>query len=315
MSKLYPSNFCPESVLLTGSSGFIGSYVNKLLDYRCTIACRKLNSKSLNSNQVLFSEIVKPNSSLFPKGVEVVIHLAGLAHDYRNSYDEFDKVNHKSTLKLAYNAAKMGVKRFVFVSSISVNGSSTKESPFSITSEVNPLTFSAKSKYAAEQGLKKIAHETGLELVVIRPTLVYGPKAPGNLGKITNLVHMLKFFPFGLVKNKRDFISVQNLSNLLLTCANHPKASGNTFLASDGETVSIKEFTNALAVGINKTLIQLPVPINLLRVASFLIGRTQLVEQLVGNLEVDSSNAFEILGWRAPYTMSQAMASLSESVK
>jgi len=118
--------------------------------------------------------------------------------------------------------------------------------------------------------------------------------------------------PFALTNNRRDFISVQNLADLLVTCAQHPNASGHTFLASDGETVSIKAFTNAIAKGLNKSLIQLPIPTSLMRFAGKLLGKSAMVEQLVGNLEVDSSNLKEVLDWVPPYTMEESMAFLKQ---
>jgi len=154
-----------------------------------------------------------------------------------------------------------------------------------------------------------------MEIVIVKPTLVYGPEAPGNFGLLTKLVHKFPLLPFGLAKNKRDFIAVQNLVDLLIVCAKHPDAAGHTFLASDCETVSIKEFTNAIAKGLNRTLIQVPVPNYIMRFAAKLVGKSLMLEQLLGNLQVDSSNAQEVLGWIPPYTMEQAMASLSENTK
>jgi nucleoside-diphosphate-sugar epimerase len=180
---------------------------------------------------------------------------------------------------------------------------------------MTPHNHYAKSKSLAELGLKKIASETGLEVIVVRPTLVYGPKAPGNFGLLTKLVHKLPLLPFGLADNKRDFIAVQNLVDLLMTCVNHPNAAGHTFLASDCQTVSIKSFTNAVGKGLGKTVIQLPVPVSLMRLTARLVGKSAMMEQLLGNLQVDSSNAHDVLGWVPPYTMEQAMASLSENKK
>lgn len=246
------------------------------------------------------------------ENIRCVIHLAGLAHSRLYSEKEFQSVNLHGTLNFARQAAEAGVKRFVFISTILINGSSTSVAPFDAMSSPNPYNNYAKSKHEAEIGLKKIAEETGLEVVIIRSTLVYGPKAPGNFGLLTKLVKNLPLLPFGLSKNKRDFISVQNLADLLLTCANHPDAAGHTFLASDGFPVSIKEFTNAIAKGLGKSLIQLPIPISLMRFAAKLTGKTVMAEQLLGNLQVDSSNIKEVLDWVAPFTMEQSMALLTE---
>jgi nucleoside-diphosphate-sugar epimerase len=196
-----------------------------------------------------------------------------------------------------------------------VNGHVTLEKPFSIFDEPKPLNSYTNSKYDAEIGLRKIAAETGLEVVIVRPTLVYGPNAPGNFGLLTKLVNKLPLLPFGLTNNKRDFIAVQNLADLLITCASHPNAAGHTFLASDMETVSIKQFTSAIAEGQGRKVFQLPIPVSLMRLAGKLMGKSAMVEQLVGNLQVDSSNLKEVLGWTPPYTMKQAMATLRDSSK
>jgi nucleoside-diphosphate-sugar epimerase len=229
-----------------------------------------------------------------------------------HSSDDYQSVIVNGTLRLAKEAVKAGVKRFVSISSSVVNGTSTKHMPFSPVSNPNPHNAYAQSNYDAEVGLAIIAHETGLEVVIVRPTLVYGANAPGSFGLLTNLVTKLPLLPFGLVNNKRDFIAVQNLVHLRISCAKHPDAAGYTFLASDGESVSIREFTNAIARGLNKSLLQLPIPISIIRLGLSLLGKSVMAEQLLVNLQVVSSIAQEVLGWNPPYTMEQAMASLSE---
>jgi nucleoside-diphosphate-sugar epimerase len=302
------------SILLTGASGFVGRELST--KYEISKMVVRDNAKYRNQS----SHIIKAlNATTDWKGafynVDTIIHLAGLAHSKSFSIEDYQSVNVGGTLHLAAEAAKSNVKRFVFVSSIGVNGTFTLEQPFSNLSEPKPHNSYAQSKYDAEVGLTKIAQETGMELVIVRPTLVYGPYAPGNFGMLTRLINKLPCLPFGLIDNKRDFIAVQNLADLLIICANSPDAAGHIFLASDGETVSIKQFTNAIARGLNKRLIQLPVPATLMRLVARLVGKSAMAEQLIGNLQVDSSNAQEVLGWVPPYTMEQAMASLSENKK
>ncbi|ACH64821.1 putative epimerase/dehydratase WbiG [Aliivibrio fischeri MJ11] len=300
-------------ILLTGATGFIGHYVSqKKLQIKYAV---RDNDASLTNSFVIKALDSKTNWQGAFNQIDSIIHLAGLAHSHSFTNDDYQSVNVDGTLHLAREAAIAGVKRFVFVSSIGVNGTATQQVPFSVDSEPKPHNAYAQSKYDAEIGLKKIADETGLEIVIVRPTLVYGPNAPGNFGSLTRLVNRVPVLPFGLVNNKRDFISVQNLADLLVTCANHPKAAGHIFLASDGEAVSIKDFSNAIAKGLNKQLIQLPVPVWCMRFAGKLVGKSMMVEQLAGNLEVDSSNAQEVLGWIPPYTMQQAMHSLLENNK
>ncbi|WP_434931437.1 NAD-dependent epimerase/dehydratase family protein [Shewanella sp. HL-SH5] len=309
------TEFCPESVLLTGSSGFIGSYVNRLLDYRCAIARRVFDPKLSNERQVSISDIIESQTSSLLNETQVIIHLANLAHATCYTSLELQSVNVDLTLNLARKAANLKVKRFIYVSSILVNGINCSDSPFSSESKASPNSPYAKSKWDAEVGLKKIAQETGLEVVIIRPTLVYGPNAPGNFGLLSKLVQKLPFLPFGFVNNKRDFIAVQNLADLLMTCSKHPNAAGHTFLASDGHSISTKEFTNAIAKGLGKSAIQIPVPVSVMRIVAKCVGRSAMIEQLVGNLEVDSSNLQDVLSWTPPYTMEQAMDSLSGNNK
>ncbi|MBM7072107.1 NAD-dependent epimerase/dehydratase family protein [Shewanella sp. 202IG2-18] len=301
------------NVVLTGATGFIGQ---KLLNISCeNFDVLALTRKALPERKhKIFSELFDVTVSDL-NNAEVFIHLAGIAHSPLSCDADYELYNTKLTLFLAQTAVKANIKRFVFVSSIGVNGTSTQKKAFSSIESVSPHNAYSQSKYDAEIGLKKIAQESGLELVIVRPTLVYGPNAPGNFGLLTKLVQKLPFLPFGLADNKCDFIAVHNLADFLLTCAKHPDAAGHTFLASDGETVSIKGFTNLIARGLNKSIVQLPIPTCLLRLAARVIGKSSMAEQLLGNLQVDSSNALEVLGWVPPYTMEQAMASLSESKK
>ncbi|HAS6339897.1 TPA: NAD-dependent epimerase/dehydratase family protein [Vibrio vulnificus] len=302
------------AILVTGATGFVGQELTKLKrDFRCVVRLGEIYS--FNDIYTVPSIDSSTEWAGCFHGVDSLIHLAGLAHNKTFSAIDYHSVNTAGTLKLALNAAEAGVRRFVFVSSIGVNGTSTQAEPFSLDSEPSPHNDYAQSKYDAEIGLKKIAKETGLEVVIVRPTLVYGPDAPGNFGMLTKLIKRLPVLPFGLATNRRDFISVQNLADLLVTCATHPNAAGHTFLASDSETVSIKEFTNAIAKGLGKKVFQLPVPVGLMGFAGKLTGKSAMIEQLYGNLEVDSSNIKEVLGWTPPFTMEQSMAFLKHTDK
>lgn len=303
-------------ILITGSSGFVGTYLTNLnSESNVRYVTRETIHGESESNFRIDTLDTETDWTNAFDDISAIIHLAGLAHNKQTLVGDFDVVNNKATIRLATEAAKAGVKRFVFISSICVNGRSSFHQPFSTKSHADPYNSYAQSKYDAEVGLKKIAKETGLEVVIVRPTLVYGPNAPGNFGSLIKLVKKLPFLPFGLADNKRDFIAVQNLADLLMACAKHPSAAGHTFLGSDGETVSIKVFTNAIAKGLNVSSFQLPIPISLMRLAARLVGKLSIAEQLLGDLQVDSSNALDILGWTPPYTMEQAMASLSERKK
>lgn len=302
------------NILLTGSTGFVGKHITSTYNIHRHIV-RKQELFEYKSIFLVDSINSSTDWNMAFDDIDVVIHLAGLAHSSHFSIEEYENVNIEGTIRLAIAAALSGVKRFVFVSSIGVNGTSTDSEPFSVKSTPNPHNAYAQSKYDAELGLQKISYETGLELVIVRPTLVYGPNAPGNFGLLTHLINRLPVLPFGLANNKRDFIAVQNLADLLITCATHPNAAGHTFLASDGETVSIKQFTNAIAEGLGKRAIQLPIPVSIMRNLGKVTGKSAIIEQLYGNLQVDSSNLKEVLDWAPPYTMQQAMATLGDPVR
>lgn len=300
------------TILVTGATGFVGKQLTKLEHkFRCVI--REGEKHFFKDFYVVPTINSSTKWSGCFEGVDSIIHLAGLAHSKLFTDSDYKSVNTDGTLRLVQKAAEAGVKRFVFVSSIGVNGTSTQELPYKESSIPCPHNSYAQSKYDAELGLKEIAEKTGLEVVIVRPTLVYGPSAPGNFGMLARLVNKLPFLPFGLANNRRDFIAVQNLADLLVTCAKHPGAAGHTFLASDGETVSIKEFTNAIAKGLGKKVFQLPIPVTLMRLAGKLVGKSDMIEQLYGNLEVDSSNIKDVLGWTPPLTMKQAMATLRDT--
>nr|WP_086938993.1 NAD-dependent epimerase/dehydratase family protein [Thaumasiovibrio occultus] len=293
-------------ILLTGATGFIGrQLVQQFPVARCVVRPNEespcedsFEIEGLTANTVWDGAF---------EGIDAVVHLAGLAHSSTFTKDDYQTVNVDGTLRLANEAALAGIKRFVFVSSIGVNGQGTTDSPFSVASEPHPHNDYAQSKYDAEQKLAELSASTGMEVVVVRPTLVYGPKAPGNFGLLTRLVKRLPMLPFGIANNRRHFISVHNLCDLLVTCANAAQAAGHVFLASESAAISTREFTDAIAKGLDKNVWQVPIPISLMRLGASMIGKPALAEQLFGNLEVDSSNLSSVLEWTPPYTLEQSM--------
>lgn len=313
------------NILITGATGFVGRVLVEYLvsnsTHKVVVASRRTNiTFPVGVDHVEVSDLTEStcwNQAL--NNVDCIIHMAARVHVMNDSsadpLSEFRSVNVDGTLNLARQSVNAGIKRFIFISSVGVNGATTLARPFSDNLAPKPHSAYTVSKLEAENALWKLSTETGMEIVVIRPPLVYGRNAPGNFGSLTKLVQKLPFLPFGLTDNKRDFISVRNLADLLMTCANHPNAAGHTFLASDGETVSIKAFTNAIAKGLNKTLIQFPIPTSFMRLTARLVGKSAMAEQLLGNLQVDSSITQDVLDWTPPYTMEQAMASLSEIKK
>lgn len=296
--------------LITGASGFIGRYLQSLdhLDFCCVI--RDGNKNNFES----FFEVSGIDADTDWNGafenVDSIIHLGGLAHKNIYTKAEYLSVNTAGTLRLANQAVKAGVRRFIFVSSIGVNGNSTQTLPFNESNIPAPSNYYSESKYLAELGLLKIMKETGLEVVIIRPPLVYGNNAPGNFCSLVNLVKKSPFLPFGLCKNKRSYISVGNLCDFICTCVSHPKASGEIFIVSDGPAISTKALTNAIAQAVGTSLKQLAVPIWLIRCVGNIFNKKNKVDQLLGDLEIDSSKARKLLNWFPPETMMQAIKKL-----
>jgi nucleoside-diphosphate-sugar epimerase len=297
------------TILITGATGFIGQKFTQLdQEFRYVVRVGKEHQHA--GCYVVASIDGSTEWRDCFMGVDAIIHLAGLAHKKSYSVDDYRSINTEGTLRLALKAAEAGVKRFVFVSSIGVNGTNSYERVFLPSDAVKPNSPYALSKYEAELGLWELSQKTGLEVVIVRPTLVYGVGAPGNFGLLAKLVKKLPFLPFGLANNRRDFISVDNLVDLLVLCTTHENAPGNIFLASENETVSTKEFTSAIAYGQGRKVFQVPIPVSLMRLAGKLTSRTLMIEQLFGNLEVDSSNLNKVLGWTPPYSMKNTMAML-----
>lgn len=298
-------------VLLTGASGFIGKSVlahkNEHVDFQSIVRDSTLDKpenasiiKTINS-QTDWSEYLR--------GADAVVHLAGIAHTSSVNPIDIDEVNYKATVNLAQQAAKSGVKRFIFISSIGVLGNCIGK-PFDEHSVVSPLSDSATSKLKAEEGLMRIAQETELEIVIIRPVLVYGADAPGNFGKLVNLVNRVPMLPFALCKNKRSFVSIDNLADFIYICIDHPKAKNEIFCISDGNNVSIRRFTDEIAKGLNKRLIQLPLPVFIFKLLGKITGKSEPIEQLIGDLQVDSSKASQLLDWTPPFTMAETLSKL-----
>lgn len=244
------------------------------------------------------------------KDVDAIIHLAAVAHNNSSDPDYINEVNVKGTVNLAQQAAKSGVKRFIFMSSIGVLGNSTSKH-FDENTISAPHSQYAESKLLAEKELLQIAQQTGLEVVIIRPVLVYGNGAPGNFGKLVNLVNKVPMLPFALCKNKRSFISVDNLVDFISVCITHPKAANEVFCISDGTDVSIREFTDGIAKGLNKKLIQLPIPVSIFKLLGKITGKSDMLEQLIGDLQVDSTKAKKLLDWTPPLTMAETFSKLT----
>lgn len=305
-----------KRVLLTGATGFVGSAVQQRIvadaQYDLTVAARRAVFAHDAVRVVQVADLTAQTDwSAALQDVDVVIHCAARAHvlieDAVDPLIEFRKINVDAALALAQQALVAGVKRFVFISSIGVNGASTEKAPFTESSAPAPHAPYAVSKLEAELALQKLCADSVMELVIIRPPLVYAGHAPGNFARLLKLVSFGLPLPFLLVKNQRSMVALENLVDFILCCAVHPTAANQTFLIADHQPVSTPQMLRYLSSGMGKRLLLLPVPLSLMRVVAILAGRKALFNQLCGSLEVDASKARQLLGWTPPVTVEDAM--------
>lgn len=293
-------------VAVSGANGFVGRAVlNRLiLVNRPVIAfVRDRGAEQLGEVNVTVVSTADPMS--WPSALRqcsVFVHCAGRAHILkgpgRSALNEFRDVNVDLTLALARSAAAAGVKRFVFVSSIGVNGMMSGPEPFTPDGAVKPQTPYAISKFEAEQGLQVVSEETGMEIVVVRPPLVYGADAPGNFGVLMAMLRRGWPLPLGAItRNRRSYVALPNLVDLLLTVCDHPAAANQVFLVSDGEDLSTTDLLRRLAAAIGRPAHLYPVPIALLRLGAIILGRQDLAQRLLADLRVDISKTRRLLGW------------------
>ncbi|MEO9494301.1 MAG: SDR family oxidoreductase [Vibrio splendidus] len=298
------------TILVTGASGFVGT---KLLErFSCDeiVGLGRKKPFNLESNQFIEAGIDRDTDySAALSGVSVVIHLAARVHvmgdSVENPLDAYREVNTLGTINLARQAVNAGVKRFVFISSIKVNGeASISGYPFTYADKRKPEDFYGQSKSEAEEQLLALAEETGLEVVIIRPTLVYGTGVKANFASLMNLVSKGFPLPFGLINsNKRSLVSVTNLVDLIVTCIEHPKAKNQVFLVSDDYDVSTSEMVKQMSVACGKKNFQLPVPAWCYKFAGKLLKKEDVVDRLIGSLQVDISHTKETLDWTPPQSL------------
>jgi nucleoside-diphosphate-sugar epimerase len=288
-------------IFVTGANGFLGGSLVVALENKGSTVKTLVRTSFGRQGEVAGALETLDSSDL--EGVSCVIHCAARAHIMKDEVvdpiAEYRAVNVDGTLRLARQAVDVGVKRFIFISSIKVNGEQTSSgSPYTADDIPKPLDAYGISKYEAEEGLKNLVLNTGMELVIIRPPLIYGPGMKGNLAAIKNLVDKSFPLPFAGIENKRSLVSLDNLVDLIALCVTHPDAKNQTFLVSDNEDVSTTQLFQYVAEARVKRLTMFKVPRTLMKFSLKLLGKTDLFERLFGSLQVDITKTQELLNWR-----------------
>ncbi len=306
------------NILITGATGFIGQRLMQIL---------------LTQTPHRLAALVRRNGTPLPEGVrriqvdaldgatdygdqlagfDVIIHLAARVHRLEETHDSaypaYKAINTDGTLNLARQAVTAGVRRFIYLSSIKVNGESTDPGrPFRADDPPQPSDPYAISKHEAERALAQLSQETGLEYVIIRPPLVYGPGVKANFQRLMGMVRRGLPLPLGAVDNRRSLVSLDNLTSLIQRCLDHPAAANQVFLISDDRDLSTAELLRQIAAAMQRTVRLLPFPPGLLSLAARLLGREDLARRLLGNLQVDISKTKNLLGWQPVATLEEGL--------
>lgn len=307
------------TVVVTGANGFLGNAVVLKLVSQASLVRALVRSKATDDfvQSGLLDVVVGDFSSISSchkvlQSATYLVHCAARVHvmndKHENPLSEFRAINVEGTLNLGRQAAAAGVKRFIFISSIKVNGEGARAGQaYKESDHSDPQDPYAISKHEAEQGLRQVAADTGMDVVIIRPPLVYGPGVKANFAALMNVVKRGLPLPLGAIHNQRSLIALDNLVDFIITCINHPNAANQTFLISDGRDLSTSELirTMAKAAGVPARLI--PVPVPMLKLAGRLLGKGDVVQRLCGNLQVDISKARNLLGWSPPISVEEGI--------
>ena len=304
-------------ILVTGATGFVGSALLPVLLSQfhgvTAVGCRAQDKTHAELRSFGVGNIdCATRWSTVLRGKDAVIHLAARVHVMRESAGdplaEFRRVNTEGTLNLARQAVLAGVKRFVFISSVKVNGEVTQPGQAFTEADVSsPQDAYGQSKHEAEQGLRQIASTTGMEVVIIRPPLVYGLGVKANFASLMRAVQRGWPLPLGAVHNQRSLVALDNLVDFIVTCITHPQAANQTFLVSDGKDLSTTELVRGMAQAAGVPARLLPVPVSALQAGASLLGKGDEVQRLCGNLQVDISKARSLLGWVPPVSVEEGL--------
>ncbi|MDD1782469.1 SDR family oxidoreductase [Enterovibrio sp. ZSDZ35] len=302
-------------ILVTGATGFVGKRVAEWADLNGHTSKKQARHWTTEDKRLVSMELsTTSNWEEALCGVDCVVHCAALVHQPGvTALSDYEAINVAGTLRLAEQASAAGVKRFIFLSSIKVNGESTKAGT-AFTEQVlqPPEDPYGLSKYLAEQGLMEISERTGLEVVIIRPPLVYGPDVKANFLSMINWVKRGIPLPLGSINNARSLVYVGNLVDFIGMCMTHPKASGEVFVISDDEDLSVSKLLQSVARCMNINSRVFPFPVSLITLVAKALGKEAISERLAGNLQVDITKAKQLLGWHPPHSVEQG---LRETVK
>ena len=299
-------------ILITGANGFIGAHLCQELSNR-NISFRS-TARNTNENHYIdfISCDLETTETLnhLMDGCDVVVHLAGRAHvTSDNSQEKYRIANEFITQRIANAAAKNGISRFVYLSSIKVNGeSSVPGLPIRQSDTPNPLDNYGRSKLAAELALQEICRANSMDYVIIRPVLVYGKGVKANFSALVSAVKKGLPLPIASVKNTRSMIGISNLINLIVDACTNPKAANQTFLASDGIDMSTPELVRLIAKSLNRRTRIFPFPISILRSLAVVFGKSSVIDKLTGSLSVDISHTTNTLNWRPPFSVESEIA-------
>jgi nucleoside-diphosphate-sugar epimerase len=303
-------------VLVTGANGFVGKALRaQLLIGGASVhaAIRSHGDPTVADRSFFVGPVGSATDwSAALQQVEVVVHLAARVHvmseNGSGSISLYREVNTIGTLKLVQDAARAGAKRFVFISSAKVNGEvSTTGKPFRETDAPAPGDAYSLSKYEAEEALKKFSTKHGMEVVIIRPPLVYGPGVKANFAALMRAVQRGMPLPLGAVRNLRSLVGLDNLVDFIITCVGHPAAANQTFLVSDGADISTPDLVRAMARAASRPVRLLPVPVGVLATLASLLGKRAAVDRLCSSLQLDISKARELLQWSPPVTLDEGL--------
>lgn len=305
------------TILVTGANGFVGSALCASLCKSSTEVRAALRVMNSHSDRVEVVEVgnlsSKTNWTVALKGINQVVHLAARVHVMNDQsadpLEEFRKVNVDATIHFAKQAAAAGVKRFIYLSSIKVNGESTQLGrPFRAEDLPRPQDPYGVSKYEAERELRMIAEQTGMEVVIIRPPLVYGPGVKANFASMLEIIQRGVPLPLASVtSNLRSLVALGNLVDLIVTCITHPAAANQTFLVSDDEDVSTAELLRRMGLALNRPANLFYVPKLLLQLGAALLNKSEIYQRLCGSLQVDITKTKDLLNWKPPLSVDEGL--------